>query len=195
MTESAADCRPVPFALVFLFALIAIGAGIYGVPKALQIGAFDHRAVAGSAVFLGATMLVMCYLDAFRSRCLRGYVSIALVLLALACAIPFVGTGRSEWGSLQHAAINTLYLLGALFVILHFALHNMPSQWRAALTPRLTGMIGVAVMIGVALYRHFGPDVVAQADLGRLGAEGAGILVGGLLCAFLMRHRGRGAEG
>jgi len=192
MSESAADCRLVPFALVFVIAVLAIGIGVYAVPESFQIAVFDRRAIVHFAIYLGATMLLICYADAFRSRCLRGYVTIALILLAFVCAVPFVGTARSEWGPLQHAAINSLYLLGALLVILHFSLHNMPSQWRNGLTPRRTGLIGVALMIGVALYRELDANAVTQDSLNRLGANGVGILVGGLLCALLMRHRAQG---
>jgi hypothetical protein len=90
---------------------------------------------------------------------------------------------------LQHEAINVFYLLGALLVILHFSLHNMPTQWRNALTPRLTGLIGITLMIAVALYRDLDAAVAPQASLVRLGASGAGIFLGGGLFAFLMRHR------
>ncbi|MFB1485663.1 MULTISPECIES: hypothetical protein [unclassified Thiocapsa] len=192
MTESAADCRPIPFILVFVIAALAILLGVYAVPESFSLAVFDAQAITKAAIYLGATMLMMCYVDAFRSRCLRGFVTIALVLLALGCAVPFFGSERALWGPLQHGAINSLYLLVGLLAFLHFSLHTMPSAWRQSLTPRRSDLIGAVLVLGVALYRDYDPSLGVAKNLVELGATGIAILVGALLCTLLMRHRARG---
>lgn len=192
MPESVADCRPIPFILVFVIAASAILLSVYAVPESFSLGVVDAQAISKAAIYLGATMLMMCYVDAFRSRCLRGFVTIALVLLALGCAIPFFGSERELWGPLQHGAINSLYLLGALLAFLHFSLHTMPSVWRQSLTPGRSNVIGAVLVLGVAWYRDYDPGLGVADNLVDLVVTAAAVLVGALLCALLMRHRAQG---
>jgi len=192
MPESAADCRPIPFILVFVIAASAILVGVYLVPESFSLGVIDAQVITKAAIYLGAAMLMMCYVDAFRSRCLRGFVTIALVLLALGCVIPFFGSEREHWGPLQHGAINSLYLIGALLAFLHFSLHTMPSVWRQRLTPGRSDLIGFVLVLAVALYRDYDPSLGVAENLIGLVATGSAILVGALFCTLLMRHRAQG---
>ena len=192
MSESQADCRRLPFVLAMLLAIAAVAIAVLS-PRGALFG-LDAVLWTRSLVFTGIGILALAYVDAFRSRCIRGYTSVALAVLAVLCAAPLVGTERAAWGAVESLWINAIIVLVLLLVFLHFSLHTMPSDWRHGLTPGKSALYGLLLAAGVALYWELrGGGAPAVDKTLPLLADGVGVLAGALLFWLLMRHRLQGA--
>jgi hypothetical protein len=188
MSETQADCRRVPFALTMLIAVGLIAAAVVA-PNGPLFG-LDAAVWSRALLFVGFAMLALGYVDAFRSRCIRGYVTVTLPVLALLSAIPLAGTERAAWGEAESLWINAIIILVLLLVFLHFSLHTMPSLWRQSLTPASSALLGIALTASGALYWEYrGGGTAALDKTLSLTADGIGILLGAALFWVLMRHR------
>ncbi len=188
MSETQADCRRLPFILTLLLALVLLGIGVSSPPRGLfgLDGAHWSRAL----IFAGGGILALAYADAFRSRCIRVYMSVALPMLALLCVAPLAATERAAWGVAESLWINAAIVAVLLLVFLHFSLHTMPSAWRRGLTPTRSAILGVALAAAGALYWEFrgGGAGVVDKTL-PLAADMAGIVAGAGMFWLMMRHR------
>lgn len=188
MSETQADCRRLPFALTVLLAAVLIGSAILS-PRTALFG-LDAAHWSRTLIFAGSAMLALAYVDAFRSRCIRGFMTVTLPLLALFCALPLVGTDRAAWGAAESLWVNAAIVLVLLVVFLHFSLHTMPTQWRHGLTPARSALWGIALALAGALYWELRGGGAAAVDKTLpLVADALGILVGAVLFWLLMSHR------
>jgi hypothetical protein len=188
MSESQADCRRLPFLLTVLLAVVLIGIGVLA-PRTALLG-LDAAHWSRALIFAGSGILALAYVDAFRSRCIRVYMSVTLPLLALACVAPLAAVERAAWGAAESLWINAAIVLVLLLVFLHFSLHTMPSDWRHGLTPVGTALFGLALAAAGALYWEFRGGGAAAVDKTLpLAADAVGILVGAGLFWLLMSHR------
>jgi hypothetical protein len=188
MSESQADCRRLPFLLTVLLGAMLIAAAVLA-PRAALFG-LDAQHWSRALTFAGSAILALAYVDAFRSRCIRNYMTVTLPILALACAAPLAATERAAWGPAESLWINAIIVLVLLLVFLHFSLHSMPSAWRHGLTPLRSAIFGVALAAGGALYWEFrGGGAAALDKTLPLVADGVGILVGATLFWMMMSHR------
>ncbi|MBK1629272.1 hypothetical protein CKO31_00695 [Thiohalocapsa halophila] len=190
MSETQADCRRLPFVLTVLLAAVLVGIGVSS-PQGGLFG-LDAAHWSRALIFAGSAILALAYVDAFRSRCIRVYMTVTLPILALACAAPLAATERAAWGAAESLWINAAIVLVLLLVFLHFSLHTMPSDWRRGLTPARSALFGIALAAGGALYWEFRGGGAAAVDKTLpLAADAVGILLGAVLFWLMMRHRVR----
>ncbi|WP_295880104.1 hypothetical protein [uncultured Thiohalocapsa sp.] len=188
MSESQADCRRLPFVIAVLIAVLLVASAVLA-PQVPLLG-LDAAHWSRALIFAGSGILALAYVDAFRSRCIRVYMTITLPILALACVAPLAATERAAWGAAASLWINAAIVLVLLLVFLHFSLHTMPSDWRQGLTPARSALFGIALAVGAALYWEFRGGGAAAVDKTLpLAADAVGILLGAALFWLMMRHR------
>jgi hypothetical protein len=188
MSESQADCRRLPFVIAVLIAVLLVASAVLA-PRVPLLG-LDAAHWSRALIFAGSAILALAYVDAFRSRCIRNYMTLTLPVLAVLCAVPLAATERAAWGAAESLWINAIIVLVLLLVFLHFSLHSMPSAWRHGLTPSRSALFGIALAVGGALYWEFrGGGASAVDKTLPLAVDAVGILVGALLFWLLMSHR------
>lgn len=192
MTESVADCRPIPFFISAAIASVLLAVAGFAIPDGLAAGPLGADAVRHLLGFIGATMLLMAYVDGLRSRCIRSYVSIVMPIFALGCMVPLIGQEPAQWSTTQQQAMNLVLATMLLFGLLHFALHMLPTDWRQRLTPLSTGLIGVIGALIWMLVQARNQVEPLSEQLVMIGVDIGGVLIGAVLFLVLMRHRGTG---
>jgi phosphoglycerol transferase MdoB-like AlkP superfamily enzyme len=188
MSESQADCQRLPFAAVILVAVGSVAAA--SAAPAVPAFGVDSSLWSRALLFVGLAILALGYVDAFRSRCIRSYMTITLPVLALLAAAPLFGSDRAAWGYTESLWINAIIVLVLLLGFLHFALHTMPFAWRHSLTPARSALFGLGLAAGGALYWEYRGGGAANLDKSLpLLADGLGILLGAAIFWALMLHR------
>jgi hypothetical protein len=81
MSESQADCQRLPFAAVILVAVGSVAAA--SAAPAVPAFGVESSLWSRALLFVGLAILALGYVDAFRSRCIRSYMTITLPVLAL----------------------------------------------------------------------------------------------------------------